>query len=220
MAACGLAGFFRNVASERVLKTGVAIVLGVALVVGAGLQWVELSRISARNEVVLSRIGDVRTVVTTRPDSAFGDIEGTMITVRTRSDGRSDTLSVISAHGESARTWLDQATLTVLTEQVRWIGSTIALLAALAGLALLARYLAIGAVGLGVLVGSAAQFALHVASGVVFFSAYAPFGESIWVYSAAYNAAYLIPQTALALVLLPPLLRRVDRGSVKAGPAG
>lgn len=214
MAACGLAGFFRNVASERVLKTGLAIIMGVALVVGAGLQWIELNRISATSEVVLSRTGDVRTVVSTRPDSTFGDVEGTMVTLRTRSDGRTDTLSVISAHGESARNWLGQATLMVLNEQVRWIGTTIVLLSALAGLGLLARYLAIGAVGLGVLVGSAAKFAFHVASGVVFFSAYAPLGENVWVYSAAYNAAYLIPQTALALLILPPLLKRVRSGGV------
>lgn len=208
MAACGLAGLFRRGGGERMLGRGLSLVMGVAFIVAAGLQWLELRRISTSDEITLARAGELRTAVRTRPDSTFGDVEATMLTLRTREDGAIDTLSAISAHGESARRWSDQATLTVLREQVRWIGTTIALFAALGGVALLARYLTAGGVGLGVLVGSTVKFALHLASGAVFFAAYAPVGESAWVYSAAYNAAYLIPQTVLALLVLPPLLRR------------
>lgn len=213
MAACGLAGFFRRANGERMLRTGLAVAMGAALVIAAGFQWLELNRISRTDEITIARARDVRTVVRTRPDSTFGDVEGTILTVRTREGGRTDTLNVISVHGESARRWFEQAMVAVRTEQLRWIGATMVLFAVLGGMGLLARYVTVGAVGLGVLVGSAAKFLAHLVSGVVFFAAYAPPGESVWVYSAAYNAAYLIPQAMLALLLLPPLLKRLDAAS-------
>jgi len=211
MGACGLAGFLRQTDSKRMLKIGLSVVGGLVLVVVAGLQWLELNRISRTNEVVLARSGDWQTVVRTRPDTTFGDVESEILSLRARSDGTVDTLGKITAHGESARQWLSQAVQTVRAEQMRWFGNTFMLLVALLGVALLARYLAVGAVGLGVLAGSAVKFGLHVVSGVVFFAAYAPVGESLWVYSAAYNATYIIPQTVFALVLLPPVLSRVRR---------
>lgn len=80
--------------------------------------------------------------------------------------------------------------------------------------------LAFGALGLaglfgptarGAVVGAAvavlARFACHFVSGVVFFASYAPEGWNPYVYSAVYNAAYLLPSLAIALVAVVVLLR-------------
>lgn len=51
------------------------------------------------------------------------------------------------------------------------------------------------------------RFAAHFVSGVVFFGSYAPEGQPIWLYSAVYNATYMVPSiiacAALAMVVLP-----------------
>lgn len=52
-----------------------------------------------------------------------------------------------------------------------------------------------------------ARFACHFVSGVAFFASYAPEGWNPYLYSAAYNAAYLVPSMAIALVLVVALLR-------------
>jgi thiamine transporter len=62
----------------------------------------------------------------------------------------------------------------------------------------------------GIVAANALRFASHFASGIVFFGAYAPEGTSVWAYSAAYNALYVVPETLLALVLIPLLLRRLS----------
>ncbi|MGE5584784.1 MAG: energy-coupled thiamine transporter ThiT [Bacillota bacterium] len=54
----------------------------------------------------------------------------------------------------------------------------------------------------GVLVGGAGRFLLHVLSGVVFFSSYAPEGSSVWVYSLTYNATYMVPEVVIAMVVM------------------
>ena len=48
----------------------------------------------------------------------------------------------------------------------------------------------------------------HFTSGVVFFATYAPEGTPVWIYSALYNAFYLIPEIILSALILPILLRR------------
>ena len=58
---------------------------------------------------------------------------------------------------------------------------------------------------LGVLFGSTGRFICHFISGIVYFSDYAPPGMSPTVYSAIYNASYLIPSmiiSAIAIVIL------------------
>lgn len=60
----------------------------------------------------------------------------------------------------------------------------------------------------GILIASALRFLAHFTSGIVFFGAYAPEGTSVWIYSAAYNATYIIPDAILASILVPLLLRR------------
>lgn len=67
----------------------------------------------------------------------------------------------------------------------------------------------------GVTVACAARYLVHVISGVVYFASYAPEGTSPWVYSAVYNATYMIPEMIIALVVVffvasPALRRRVD----------
>ena len=63
----------------------------------------------------------------------------------------------------------------------------------------------------GILLGCFFRFIAHVTSGIVFFGTYAPEGTSIWVYSAAYNASYLIPDAILASLLVPLLLKRTGK---------
>ncbi|MGE5675584.1 MAG: energy-coupled thiamine transporter ThiT [Mycobacterium leprae] len=55
------------------------------------------------------------------------------------------------------------------------------------------------------------RFLAHFIAGVVFFASYTPPGWNVWVYSAAYNGSYMLPEmmiSGLLLVLLLPALRR------------
>ncbi len=61
----------------------------------------------------------------------------------------------------------------------------------------------------GVLLGSLARWFSHFTSGIVFFGSYAPEGVSVWRYSALYNLSYIGPEALIALLLVPPLLRRI-----------
>ena len=63
----------------------------------------------------------------------------------------------------------------------------------------------------GILLGSVLRFTAHFASGIIFFGAYAPEGTSVWAYSAAYNATYIVPDAIIASVLVPLLLRRTGK---------
>jgi thiamine transporter len=74
----------------------------------------------------------------------------------------------------------------------------------------------------GIFLGCALRFCAHFTSGIIFFAAYAPEGTSAWLYSATYNASYLIPDAILASVLVPILLRRTgkEKPAVAAETAG
>ena len=63
---------------------------------------------------------------------------------------------------------------------------------------------------LGTVVAVLARFLCHFVSGVVFFASYAPEGWNVYLYSAAYNAAYLIPSLAVALIAVVVLLRALE----------
>ena len=63
---------------------------------------------------------------------------------------------------------------------------------------------------IGATVAVLARFVCHFLSGVVFFASYAPEGWNPYVYSAAYNAAYLVPSLAIALVVVVVLLRALE----------
>jgi len=63
---------------------------------------------------------------------------------------------------------------------------------------------------LGAVVAVLGRFVCHFVSGVVFFASYAPEGWNPYVYSAAYNLAYLIPSLLIAAVVVVLLLRALE----------
>jgi thiamine transporter len=63
---------------------------------------------------------------------------------------------------------------------------------------------------LGTIVAVLARFLCHFVSGIVFFASYAPKGWNPYLYSAAYNLAYLIPSLAVAVVAIVVLLRALE----------
>lgn len=68
------------------------------------------------------------------------------------------------------------------------------------------------------LIGSFLRFVAHFVSALVWFGQYAPEGMPVWIYSAAYNASYMVPcfvLTAAVLTLLvidTPRLLRTNTG--------
>lgn len=63
---------------------------------------------------------------------------------------------------------------------------------------------------IGTLVAVAARFVCHFVSGVVFFASYAPAGWNPFIYSAAYNLAYLVPSAVIAIIAVIVLLRALN----------
>ena len=63
---------------------------------------------------------------------------------------------------------------------------------------------------IGTVVAVLARFVCHFLSGVVFFASYAPEGMNPYVYSAAYNAAYLVPSLGIAIVVVVVLLKALE----------
>ena len=63
---------------------------------------------------------------------------------------------------------------------------------------------------LGATVAVLARFFCHFLSGVVFFASYAPESWNPFLYSAAYNAAYLAPSLLIAIVVVVVLLKALD----------
>jgi thiamine transporter len=55
-----------------------------------------------------------------------------------------------------------------------------------------------------------ARFACHFLSGVIFFASVAPEGWNPYLYSAAYNAAYLAPSLGIAIVVTVVLLKALE----------
>jgi thiamine transporter len=78
--------------------------------------------------------------------------------------------------------------------------------------------LAYGALGLagffkkvplaGVAVGIAGRFVCHFISGLVFFATYAPTGMDPALYSAIYNASYLVPELLVSGIVMFVLQKR------------
>jgi len=67
-----------------------------------------------------------------------------------------------------------------------------------------------------VIAGGAGRFAFAFFSGIIFFGANAPEGQPVWIYSAVYNASYVVPSLVacalLTAVLVPALERAVPSG--------
>jgi thiamine transporter len=62
---------------------------------------------------------------------------------------------------------------------------------------------------LGTILAGGARFVCHVLSGVIFFSSYAPEGQNPWVYSAVYNASFMVPSLLISGVLAMILWKRL-----------
>lgn len=60
--------------------------------------------------------------------------------------------------------------------------------------------------GAGIGIGS--RFVCHFVSGVLFFASYAPVGESAYLYSAIYNASYLVPELVISASAIIVLAQR------------
>ena len=60
---------------------------------------------------------------------------------------------------------------------------------------------------IGLVLGTAGRYAVHVLSGAIFFGAYAPEGMNPWIYSLGYNASYIIPNAVIAIVVIGLLLQ-------------
>jgi thiamine transporter len=64
-----------------------------------------------------------------------------------------------------------------------------------------------------VVIGGLARFGAHLVSGAIFFGANAPAGQNVWLYSAVYNATYVLPSVVacgvVAAILVPVLERAV-----------
>jgi thiamine transporter len=59
----------------------------------------------------------------------------------------------------------------------------------------------------GVVVGCTLRFLAHFVSGFLFFAEYAPKGMNVALYSAVYNASYMLPETVLTLIVIGLILR-------------
>lgn len=62
---------------------------------------------------------------------------------------------------------------------------------------------------LGIIIGGFGRFLFHFISGIVFFGSFAPEGTPVWKYSLIYNGIYIPIQVILAIILIPPILKRL-----------
>ncbi len=65
------------------------------------------------------------------------------------------------------------------------------------------RWLAIASLALA----GTVRLGIHWVSGMVFFAAYAPVGQPVWLYSLTYNSTYVIPETILCIALSQIVLK-------------
>ena len=72
----------------------------------------------------------------------------------------------------------------------------------------------------GVSLGCIARFFVHFLSGIIFFASYAPKGQSPVVYSAIYNASYIIPELIISAIIIEALLRSGRVFGGREGTAG
>src|SRR6056297_961972 len=61
-----------------------------------------------------------------------------------------------------------------------------------------------------VVVASTLRLIVHILSGVIFFSSYAPEGQNVWVYSTVYNATFLIPTTIVTYIVLIIVMKALE----------
>ena len=64
---------------------------------------------------------------------------------------------------------------------------------------------------IGVFVAILGRFVAHFLSGVIFFGMYAPEGMSPILYSAGYNAAYLVPEMIISMIVFALLYKQLNK---------
>jgi thiamine transporter len=70
-------------------------------------------------------------------------------------------------------------------------------------------------VAVGTLLGGGARFLAHFVSGIVFFAAFAPEGQPVWLYSLIYNGTYMLPSTLVAIPVVYGLLRGFESAGIE-----
>jgi thiamine transporter len=70
-------------------------------------------------------------------------------------------------------------------------------------------------VAAGTLLGGGARFLAHFVSGIVFFAAFAPEGQPVWLYSLIYNGTYMLPSTLVAIPVVYGLLRGFESAGIE-----
>ena len=66
-------------------------------------------------------------------------------------------------------------------------------------------------IALAACIGGVARFAAHFASGLVFWRAYAPEGQPVWLYSLLYNGSYILPEIIITILLLQWIIAVVKK---------
>ncbi len=69
----------------------------------------------------------------------------------------------------------------------------------------------IAAIVIGTVIGGTLRFIIHFLGGIVFFGAYAPANQPVWLYSLVYNASYMIPSIILCSVVASILFTTAPR---------
>ena len=64
---------------------------------------------------------------------------------------------------------------------------------------------------LGITFGGMGRFFSHFISGIIFFAAFTPQGTTVWLYSLLYNGSYILPQIIASLILVPLIIKRLDK---------
>lgn len=62
-------------------------------------------------------------------------------------------------------------------------------------------------IAIGCFIGSCARLIIHILSAVIFFSAFAPENQSVWLYAVTYNASYVIPSCVVSIIVILALVK-------------
>lgn len=69
---------------------------------------------------------------------------------------------------------------------------------------------------LGVLLGSTLRFISHFVAGIVFFAAYAPEGQPVWIYSLLYSLSYMLPSFIICTIVVSFLFHKQPKTMLNA----
>lgn len=69
----------------------------------------------------------------------------------------------------------------------------------------------VAAIVVGTVIGGLLRFVIHFLGGIIFFGAYAPEGQPVWLYSLVYNASYMVPSIILCSIVASLLFTTAPR---------